>query len=516
MRFHTLEVHFLFELLDPYHVPFYKQDYLMQKAIIIGCGIGGLASAIRMAARGKEVTVYEANSYPGGKLSEVKENGFRFDAGPSLFTLPQLVDELFERCGKSPKAYFQYEKLETVCHYFWEDGIQIRAFAEPQRFAKEVKEKIDLSPHVLLNALADSKRKYELSFPVFLEQSLHRPRNFLKPKVWKALSKSYQLHLLRSMDKHNKKLLGNNPYLVQLFNRYATYNGSDPFRASAVLNCIPHLEHGIGAFFPKGGMFGITKALFSLAQSMGVQFHFNSKVEEIKIENKEAKGVYVNNSFQPADLVISNMDVFFSYKKLMPKQKAPERTLNQERSSSALIFYWGIQKQFKELGLHNILFSKDYRKEFDGLKEGKSVDADPTVYINITSKKQKNDAPKDAENWFVLINVPSNTGQDWDRLIGEVRENVIRKISRMLSCDLASLIVSESILDPRSIESKTSSYMGSLYGASSNKMMAAFLRHPNFSRKIKNLYFCGGSVHPGGGVPLCLLSAKIIDQLIHE
>lgn len=141
---------------------------------------------------------------------------------------------------------------------------------------------------------------------------------------------------------------------------------------------------------------------------------------------------------------------------------------------------------------------------------------DPTVYINITSKDEPSDAPNGCENWFTMVNVPSNTGQDWDEIINRTRQNIIKKLSRLLGEDISNLIAFEDILDPRSIESNTQSYQGALYGASSNNKYAAFLRHPNYKSNIKNLYFCGGSVHPGGGIPLCLLSGKIVSQLIEN
>ena len=188
--------------------------------------------------------------------------------------------------------------------------------------------------------------------------------------------------------------------------------------------------------------------------------------------------------------------------------------MQQERSSSAVIFYWGIRGQFPELDLHNILFSADYRQEFEHLFEKKTLFNDPTVYLNITSKELPTDAPPGCENWFVMINAPGDYGQDWDALVAQARENILAKVSRHLGTDLAPLIESEDVLTPPLIEQRTSSYRGALYGAASNSKFAAFLRHPNFSNKIKHLYCCGGSVHPGGGIPLCLLSAKITAGLI--
>ena len=224
------------------------------------------------------------------------------------------------------------------------------------------------------------------------------------------------------------------------------------------------------------------------------------------------------SKFVAAEIVISNADVYFTYKKLLsdyPKL-APKRILKQERSSSALIFYWGIKKVFPQLDLHNIFFSGDYQKEFEHIWQEKNISSDPTVYLNISSKFEKKDAPEGCENWFTMINVPANQGQNWDELIAEARKNIIKKLSKALGEDISKLIVCESILDPRSIESKTSSYQGSLYGTSSNSQFAAFLRHSNKSSKVKNLFFCGGSVHPGGGIPLALLSAKIVSDWVEK
>ena len=166
--------------------------------------------------------------------------------------------------------------------------------------------------------------------------------------------------------------------------------------------------------------------------------------------------------------------------------------------------------------LHNIFFSEDYKKEFEYLRQGQKIYDDPTIYVNITSKKKKSDAPKGCENWFVMINVPSNTGQDWDNLILLARQSILRKLFKQLGINLEPHILTEEILEPRTIESKTASYQGSLYGSASNNKMAAFFRHSNFSNDIRGLYFCGGSVHPGGGIPLALSSAKIVDSFFKK
>ncbi|MGV3705043.1 MAG: 1-hydroxycarotenoid 3,4-desaturase CrtD [Arcticibacter sp.] len=486
-------------------------DHREKTVVVIGAGIAGIATAIRLAVKGLNVSVYEANSYPGGKLTEFVSSGFRFDAGPSLFTMPQYVDELFRLAGKQPSDYFRYKKLDTVCRYFYEDGTRLTAWADPEKLADEIALNTRDTRESVTRFLKKSREIYDITHHIFLEKSLHRLGSYLNRQTLQSVLRFGQIDAFRTMNQANASHFHDSK-TRRFFNRYATYNGSNPYQAPATLNIIPHLEQHFGAYFPEGGMHAITSALVRLAEELGVEFHYQSRVDEILYNHGEVKGVRVNEAMIPASSVISNMDVWFTYRKLLKGIQLPERILNQERSSSALIFYWGIKGTFKELDLHNIFFSEDYEKEFSAIWKKKSIDIDPTIYLNISSKFREEDAPKGSENWFVMINVPANEGQDWDSLIAEARMNIIKKLSRMLKRDIAPLIAVEEILDPRQIESRTSSYQGSLYGTSSNGRFAAFLRHPNFIRAIKGLYFAGGSVHPGGGIPLALLSAKIIDD----
>jgi len=483
----------------------------VKKAAIIGAGIGGIATAIRLQTKGYDVHVFESNSYPGGKLTEIGSDGFRFDAGPSLFTMPEKVDELLQLPGV--QVNLEYERLDEVCRYFYEDGTQIKGFGEPIKFAQEVEKKLSVPANRVIRHLNKSAFMFKATNELFIEKSLHKLSTYTSLETLKSFLKLPFLKVNTSMNKVNERALKNDK-LVQLFNRYATYNGSNPYVAPGILNVIPHLEFGRGAFFPKGGMHQITLRLYEKAKLLGVKFNFDSKVESIQIKNKKATSFMVNGHQVETDLLVSNMDVVPFYKNLLPKEKKPQKVLSQERSSSALIFYWGIKKEFKNLILHNILFSEDYKKEFDFIFNKKDVCDDPTVYINISSKHNKSDAPNGMENWFVMINVPTKEKQNWDSIIKKARANIIAKVNRILKTNLDDLIIFEEILSPELIELKTSSLGGSLYGSSSNEKMAAFFRHPNFSSDISNLYFCGGSVHPGGGIPLALSSAKIVSELV--
>jgi phytoene desaturase len=436
---------------------------------------------------------------------------YRFDAGPSLFTLPELVEELFTLCGEQTADHFQYLQLPVNCHYFYEDGTFIQAFADREKFIQEVTHKTSESRKNLENALDNSKTLHQYLGELFMFRSLHDPATFFNPTAFRAYRNLHKMDFFRTMDQANRHNFSDQR-MVQFFNRYATYNGSDPYQTPATMNIIPHLEFGKGAYFPKRGMYDITLSLKALAERNGVVFHFNTPVDQIKVEHHRVKGLQVHQENVPFDRVISNMDIAGTYFKLLKGQKPPKKLLDQPKSSSALIFYWGISRSFSQLDLHNIFFSADYKKEFDTIWKESSIDDDPTVYINITSKYKEDDAPKGHENWFTMINVPNNQGQDWDQLIDEARHRITKKLSRMLEVDLIKLIQTEAILDPRTIESKTSSTAGALYGNSSNNKFAAFLRHANFSKRFKGLYFCGGSVHPGGGIPMCLSSAKIVDR----
>jgi phytoene desaturase len=485
------------------------------KAIIIGSGVAGLATAIRLQLLGYSVTIYEKNSYVGGKLSAFEKDGYYFDAGPSLFTQPQNIVELFEVANEPIENYFTYSPVDVACKYFYENGKVINAYTDVKAFATELQEQLGENSDAVNNYLSSSKKLYNTVGEIFLNNSLHKKKTWLNKKTFLAVKIIKFNYIFKTLYKHNLSKF-KSPEAVQLFNRFATYNGSNPYKAPGMLSLIPHLEMNEGVFYPKGGMISITNALTKLANKIGVEIILNTPINRIIQHDGKAKGVVVNNENIYADLIVSNVDVYFTYKQLLNNTHKAKRVLKQERSSSALVFYWGIKKEFTELNLHNILFSKNYKAEFDCLFTKKTLYNDPTVYINITSTKESTQAPDGKQNWFVMVNAPANIGQNWEQIKQQAKANIIQKINRQLNITIEDFIEVEEVLDPIEIENATNSFMGSLYGTSSNSKLAAFLRHPNYATNIKQLYFCGGSVHPGGGIPLCLKSAKIVSELIQS
>ena len=482
----------------------------MVKAIIIGSGIGGLATAIRLARQGIDVQVYEATERPGGKISERKFDGFRFDTGPSLLTLPSLVLDLLDEDLRLP-----IKKLDIITRYFYEDGLRLDAYSDGIKMAKEMGDKFHVPQERVTGYLEKAATVYDLTADLFIFGSFHRLKSLARLKSIKTLLNFRKLKAFDSLHDFNKQEL-KEKRLVQLFDRYATYNGSNPYQSPATLSVISHLEHNLGAFIPKEGMSSIIGAMVQQAARLGIKFHYRQPVRKVECEEGKVKGVWVNKGFIPCDIIVSNVDIHRFYSFLLPDCGRFKKITRQERSSSALVFFWGMRGTSPDLDIHNIFFSARYKEEFDHLFHKKQVFDDPTVYVYISSKYRKEDAPEGCENWFVMINAPAHTGQHWKEIIEQTRVQILQKLERMLGRNLKDEILKEEVLSPPEIESRTGSVNGSIYGSSSNSRYSSFNRHANFRSDISGLYFVGGSVHPGGGIPLCLSSASIVDGLVKE
>jgi phytoene desaturase len=300
--------------------------------------------------------------------------------------------------------------------------------------------------------------------------------------------------------------------LIQMFDRYATYNGSNPYLAPATLNLISYVENSLGGYYLTKGMYELTDALYKLASKKGVEFNFEEEIISVESGDNKILSMKSNRNKYTFNYYISNLDALTANTRFfdLPKTKIDDNLL----STSAMVFYWGVNGVFPELDTHNIIFAQDYKREFDNLFQRKIISDDVTIYIYVSSKFNKNDAPPNCENWFVMINTPANFGQNWEEEINKTRETIINKIESRLNIRIRDKIISERTLTPDVLESKTGSFKGSIYGFSSNTKFSAFKRQSNRSKKYKNLFYCGGSAHPGGGIPLVILSGKNVCELI--
>ncbi|NOQ74821.1 MAG: phytoene desaturase [Crocinitomix sp.] len=481
--------------------------------VVIGAGLGGIAAALRLKKMGLSILVVEKNPRHGGKLEEWEWEGYRWDRGPSLFTLPEQVDELFELYGKNPREFFKYKKIDNCCHYYFNDGTNFlfRGNIE-DRNEDFIKHFYEREGQAAIAYLKKADKTYNAIGGLFIDN----PKYGLKNIFDKALLKRYPL-LMTKMVRGSLNALNSdtfeNPNLVQLFDRYATYNGSDPFRTSGLYSMISHLESNNGTFFPDKGMRSIADSLYDLAVEEGVEFSFNQTVTA----NREGSGykVNLNEDNVIADRLVSAIDCVKFYENVINDKPLTKRYGSKERSSSAIIFYWAVDKVIPELQLHNIFFSPSYQQEYHSLFRLNKIDATPSVYIHVSSVVNSEDAPKNGQNWFIMINAPAGVTPSEEQK-EKLRILVYKLIQEKFAVDITKSVLYEKIWDAAGIEEETGAYAGALYGASSNAKLAALTRHGNASKKYKNLYFVGGTVHPGGGLPLVLKSSKIVANIIEK
>jgi len=486
-----------------------------KRCAVIGAGLGGLSAAIHIALKGITVDLFERSAVTGGKAGELRHGRYRFDTGPSLLTMPFVIESVFTAAGEDMKKYLTVRPLESHCEYFYPDGTRITAHADPAVFADEARRRTGESPDALKKYLSYCKNIYDLTAELFLFNDFHEASTFRGNVPVKTLLNLRKIDSMRSMHRANRAFFRDSR-IIQLFDRYATYNGSDPFQAPATLNIIPHVEYNMGSFIVMEGIHRIAEALTELALKVGITIQRETPVEAIITEKRRVTGIVIAGKQHFYDIVVSNADVNSTYEALLgdTTSRPASKYRKMTPSSSAMVWHLGVKTRSGNLGIHNILFSKDYRKEFNELFTAKTCPEDPTVYIYISSKFKPDDAPEDGENWFVMINAPCDSGQDWAALKDLSRERVMDKIRAMTGIDIERAVDFERVTAPPDIERTTLSRRGSLYGISSNTRSAAFLRQRIRSKEYKGLYFCGGSAHPGGGIPLVILSGKIAGDLV--
>lgn len=481
------------------------------KIAILGAGFGGMSAAIRLAHKENDVEIFEKNKFAGGKAHSKNFGGFRFDAGPSLITMPFVIRELFESAGENIDDYIKIKELDITCKYFFPDGTIINAYRNKDEFADEIERKTKDNKYNFYRFLNYSRNIYELTSDIFLFGNIHSIKTYLKKSSMKSFFQIGKIDVFKTMEKAIRSFFKDEK-IVQLFSRYATYNGSNPFMAPATLNIIAYVENELGGHYIDGGMIKLTEALKKLSMKKGVKFNFDSKIEKLITKNYQVKEIKTDYTSYEYNTVISNIDSINTNINLLEEKTSTVNT--HLLSSSAVIFYWGIKGIHDELDTHNIIFAENYRNEFHCIFNEGIFSDDITIYIYISSKFNKADAKENCENWFVMVNAPVNTGQDWQSEIDKLRKKIINILNRRLNLNLENLIICEEIISPLDLETMTGSYKGSIYGFSSNTKNAAFLRQRNKSKKFKGLYYCGGSSHPGGGIPLVLLSGKLTSNLI--
>lgn len=477
--------------------------------IIIGSGIGGMACAATLAKSGQKIKILEQNNHVGGKAGKIKVNGYEFDTGPSLLTYPNWFDDLFLSCGKNPRDYFNYIRLENVTRYFFDEGKFVDVVSDLEETAENFEKKLGIDKNEFLKYFKKWEDIYKISEEVFLKGEFKIDYKFIKNSI-KWISKSGISNIFKSMATYNKRL--QNPALEKIMNRFATYTGSSPFETPAFMNQLAVVEMVLGGFYPNGGIFNLPKALEKLCLDLGVEFEFNCKIEKIEALKNNFKLLSSKQEYNATKL-ISNIDYFTTQDLLGNTNKIFQSAL----STSCIVFYWGVKANFDKLKLHNIIFSEDYKKEFTEIFQDKVIPNDPTIYINISSKMDSDHAPEGCENWFVMINIPAQSNHISDDQIKRVKKLIIKNVFNKFKVDINNLIEFEEVLTPKKLFENTGSYLGALYGNHQNSIYSIMKRKKNQDQKMKNLFYVGGTVHPGGGMPLALRSGvNTANKILNE
>lgn len=476
--------------------------------IVIGAGIGGLSAAIHLACAGKRVLVLEQNSQVGGKMWEVRADGFRWDAGPSVITMRPVFEDLFQYAGRRLEDYLDFVPVEPVTRYFYPDGVRLDISRQLPVTTAQISRLEERDVEGYLAFLAYAAAIHRVAGKVFIYDQPPTWRSFLKV----PLSDYLKVDPLRTMQGAINSFVRSS-HLRQLLGRFATYVGASPYLAPATLNVIAHVELTAGVWYPRGGVYSIAQALSHLAEELGVEIQTHSRVERILIQAGKAQGVALEGGGEVrASCVIANVDVATVYEDLMPAGSLPARKINRlrdtETSCSGFILLLGVAGEHPDLSHHNIFFSADYRKEFDDIFRRGVPPEEPTIYLAITSKTDSAHAPAGHENWYLLINVPAlSPSFDWASFAGHYRDLVLKRLAAF-GYDLRGKIRSEHLFTPLEIERMTGARRGALYGISNHLRTAAFRRPHNRCQEVRGLYFAGGTTHPGGGVPMVILSGK--------
>jgi phytoene desaturase len=482
-------------------------------AAVIGAGMGGLSAAIALAARGLRVTVFEQLDRPGGKLGELHTEGFRWDTGPSVITMRDVFESLFARAGRRLEDYVELTPLEPITRYFWRDGLTLDAVSDEAAMRRA----IAAFSAVDADGYSDFMRHTAALFRIVKEPFLYRRKPGLRDLAGLPMRDALKIDAFRSMHASVRTFFSD-PRLVQLFDRFATYNGSSPYQAPATLNTIAHVEMAGGAYYPRGGVFALARAFERLAIELGVTICYGARVRKVLVSGGRARGVATDIGMVDTDLVVCNADYAHARATLLRDKPhtddqamsrfRPSRVLRAglEPSCSGFVLFLGVRGAFDQLAHHNIFFGADYPREFDDIFKRKRPADDPTLYVCITSKTDSAHAPAGHENWFVLVNAPYlNPGVDWAREAGPYAERVLESLCAQSGLRREQIVTRE-IMTPADIQTRYGGHFGAIYGYSSNSMWSAFMRPANRDGVIRRLYYASGSAHPGGGVPLVTLS----------
>lgn len=492
---------------------------MKKKVLVVGSGLGGISAAISLAQEGFSVEMFEKNERIGGKLNVLKERGFTFDLGPSILTLPHLFERLFERSGKKLKDYVTLQKVRPHWRNFFEDGTVVDLDPDPERMAAEAR-KVGENPEAVRRFLKYSSDLYDLVNEGYFEKGLDTSQDFADHY---GLWKFPKFDLFRTMHGGVKRYLSTR-YLRDVFDYFIKYVGSSAYHAPAFMNCLPAIQFRYDLWYVDGGMYNLALGLERLMRELGVVVHLRQEVVEIRRsagpQGERVTGLVTTDGvFHAADIVVSNMEVIPAYEKLLHEEAAFMKKLDKfEPACSGLVLELGLDIRYPQLAHHNFFFSDNQKKHFHTVFRRRQLPEDPTIYLVAASKTDPSVAPAGCDGLKILPHIPHI--QDAHPLTQEdyrvFKERVLDKLERMGLKDLRRHIVFEHCWTPLDIQQQYYSNKGSIYGVVSDRFKNLAFKAPKQSEKYKNLFFVGGSVNPGGGMPMVVLCGQNVAQRVTE
>jgi len=491
-----------------------------KRVVVIGAGLGGMSAAIMLARNGFQVTVLEKNAHVGGKLNQLQTGGFSFDLGPSIFTLPQIFRPVFEGDGKRLEDYIALQRVDPQWRNFFEDGIVLDLWedreqmrADLARFGSRVIQEYE-------DFLAYSHRQYQIVERGYLRHGFDTFGQFLRFYGWKD---ARNLDYLRSMSGSISKRLSNR-YLRDIFEYFVKYVGSSALDSPAFMNLMPNIQMEFGLWYVSGGLYQLARAFRRRLDECGVTVHLEREVLRIDHEGGAVTGVHIRGSdgsttLLKADYVVSNMEVIPAMQKLLDAPPSEVKKLRRfQPSCSGLVLHLGLDRVYPQLAHHNFFYSSDLHAHFRRVFRDGELPDDPTLYVVAPTRTDPSQAPPGCDNIKILPHIPPlsdsrpATREDYIAL----KEICLDKLERMGLTDLRRHIVVEDFWTPFDIEARYGSNRGSIYGVVCDRRRNFAFKAPKQSSQFRNLFFVGGSVNPGGGMPMVTLSGQHVARMITE
>jgi phytoene desaturase len=485
----------------------------MKKVIIVGAGIGGLVSAIKLKHHGYDVTIIEKNERIGGKINQIKKDGFTFDMGPTIVMMPQLYDEVFKYVGRNPEDYYTKTQLNPIYNVYFSKEDKVEVNTDLVHLTKFLEGMSEHEASGYFNYLNDIYRRYIIAKEHFLEKTFNKASDVLN---FKTLLNGFKLKTFDTAY-HSVSKFVKNEKLRKLLSFQTLYIGISPYVGPSIYSIIPMVETLYGIWFFKGGMYGYIQGLEKLIQEMGIKVILNTTVDEIFISNLKAKGVVIGEEILCADIVINNTDFPYAMKELIKNEKhrpkyTNKKLSNMDYSSSAFMMYLGLNKKLDHLNVHNLYLSPDFEGNIKDIFSAK-LPPTPSMYFYVPSKLDESLAPEGHEALYILVPVPNLKGfpHTWDdKLIASYRKEIFDRIaSENIIENLNDHIVSETILTPLDWQKQVHAHYGATFGLAPTLRQSNNFRPQPMFKGIKHFYHTGSSIHPGAGIPIVMMSAQL-------